>query len=143
MLIVGTIIAAIAGDSVGYWFGKKVGPRIFKKEESLFFKKSYIVKTQEFFNKHGKKTIALARFVPIVRTFAPIMAGVGMMEYKNFLFWNVIGGVAWVLIFGLAGAFLGNVLPESEKYLAYITLGIVAVSLIPALFQVLRIARNR
>ncbi len=143
LLIVGTIIAAIAGDSVGYWFGKKVGPRIFKKEESLFFKKSYIVKTQEFFNKHGKKTIALARFVPIVRTFAPIMAGVGMMEYKNFLFWNVIGGVAWVLIFGLAGAFLGNVLPESEKYLAYITLGIVAVSLIPALFQVLRIARNR
>lgn len=143
LLIVGTIIAAIAGDSVGYWFGKKVGPRIFKKEESLFFKKSYIVKTQEFFNKHGKKTIALARFVPIVRTFAPIMAGVGMMEYKNFLFWNVIGGVAWVLIFGLAGAFLGNVLPESEKYLAYITLGIVSVSLIPALFQVLRIARNR
>ncbi len=143
LLIVGTIIAAIAGDSVGYWFGKKVGPRIFKKEESLFFKKSYIVKTQEFFNKHGKKTIALARFVPIVRTFAPIMAGVGMMEYKNFLFWNVIGGVAWVLIFGLAGAFLGNVLPESEKYLAYVTLGIVAVSLIPALFQVLRIARNR
>ncbi len=143
LLIVGTIIAAIAGDSVGYWFGKKVGPRIFKKEESLFFKKSYIVKTQEFFNKHGKKTIALARFVPIVRTFAPIMAGVGMMEYKNFLFWNVIGGVAWVLIFGLAGAFLGNVLPESEKYLAYVTLGIVAVSLVPALFQVLRIARNR
>lgn len=143
LLIVGSMIAAIVGDSVGYWFGKKIGPRIFTKEESWFFKKSYVVKTQEFFARHGKKTIAMARFVPIVRTFAPIMAGVGSMEYRTFFFWNMLGGVLWVLIFCLAGAFLGTILPESEKYLGYVTFAIVAISLIPAALQVFRISFRR
>lgn len=143
LLIVGTIIAAVVGDSVGYWFGKTLGPKIFTKEESYFFKKSYVTKTQDFYARYGKKTIAIARFIPIVRTFAPIMAGVGNMKYNKFFFWNVLGGIFWVLVFGLGGAFLGTILPESEKYLGYVTFAIVAVSLIPAGFQVMRIGLKK
>lgn len=142
LLVVGAIIAAITGDSVGYWFGTKVGPKIFFKEESVFFKKSYITKTQEFYAKHGKKTIAIARFIPIVRTFAPIMAGVGSMQYSIFLFWNTLGGVLWVLSFTLGGAFLSAIIPNSEQYLGYITFGIVVVSLVPAGYQLIRTIRR-
>ncbi len=138
LLIVVGIVAAVTGDSLGYWFGKKFGPKIFVKEESFFFKKSHVTKTEVFYARHGKKTIAFARFVPIVRTFAPFMAGVGAMDYRSFLFWNLAGGIAWVSVFTLAGYFLNQILPESEHILTYVTLGIVAVSLVPAFFQVLK-----
>ena len=95
ILVFGAFICAVLGDSVGYWFGRKVGPKIFTKEDSIFFHKKHIERAQNFYNKYGNKTIFLARFVPIVRTFAPIVAGVGQMKYKNFLTYNIFGGFVW------------------------------------------------
>jgi membrane-associated protein len=138
ILILGSIVAAILGDNVGYWFGKKIGPKIFFREESFFFKKSYIKKTQDFYNLHGKKTIAFARFVPIVRTCAPIMAGVGDMNYKTFLSWNIAGGASWVILFSIGGFLLGRIVPEGEHYLTYITFAIVILSVLPVLFQIIK-----
>ena len=135
LLIVVGIIAAVIGDTFGYWFGRKFGPKVFVKEESFFFKKSHILKTEVFYAKHGKKTVAIARFVPIVRTFAPIMAGIGNMDYKTFLRWNIIGSIIWIVVFSSAGYFLNKILPDSEKLLTYITFGIVAVSFLPAIYQ--------
>ena len=137
LLILG-IISAILGDNTGYWFGKKFGPKIFSKEESFFFKKSYVTKTKEFYEHHGKKTIAVARFVPIVRTFAPVMAGIGNMDYSVFAKWNVIGSIAWAGIFTSAGLFLSKIFPESEKMLTYITFGIILVSLVPGVYHVVK-----
>ena len=138
ILIVGAVISAILGDSLGYWFGLRVGPKLFTKEESLFLKKSYVEKTQAFYKTHGTKTIAFARFIPIVRTFAPIMAGVGTMQYAEFLLWNIIGSVCWVVLFTCGGFFLHALLPGGEKFLTLITLGIVALSVTPAALQFLR-----
>ena len=142
VLILGAIVAAVLGDNVGYWFGKKAGPKIFSQEESFFFKKSYVKKTEEFYRKHGKKTIAFARFVPVVRTFAPVMAGVGDMEYEKFLPWNIVGGGSWVLLFSLGGFLLGRIMPAGEKYLSYITIAIVVLSVLPMAYQFLKRSRN-
>jgi len=125
------MIAAILGDNVGYAFGKKVGPAIFSREDSFFFHKKHIEKAHAFYEKHGKKAIILARFVPIVRTFAPIVAGAGDMEYKTFFSYNIIGGVAWTLLLTLSGFFLGEAFPATEKYLNYIIILIILLSLIP------------
>lgn len=142
VLYIGSMIAAVLGDSVGYWFGAKVGPKIFTREESLVFKKSYIQKTESFYNRYGAWTIFIARFIPIVRTFAPILAGVGNMPYKTFIFWNLLGGVLWTAVFTLGGFFLGRLLPDGEHVLSYVTLGIILISLIPAGIQVFRIMRK-
>jgi membrane-associated protein len=131
-------VAAVAGDSVGYAFGYRVGPKIFKKEDSIFFKKEYLVKAQEFFAKHGGKTIILARFVPIVRTFAPILAGVGKMHYRTFLAYNLIGGLLWAVGLTFLGYFLGRTIPNVDKYLLPIILGIIFVSFLPTIFHLLR-----
>jgi membrane-associated protein len=117
-----TFIGAVLGDSVGYWFGKKTGNKIFIKEDSFLFKKDNINKAEEFFKKHGAKAIVLARFVPIVRTFTPILAGVGTMHYKTFLSFNVIGGALWTIGVSLLGYFLGNIIPNIDKYLLPIVL---------------------
>jgi membrane-associated protein len=138
LLLIIAIAAAILGDSFGYWFGWKFGPKVFKKEESFLFKKSYVTKTEAFYAKHGKKTVAIARFVPIVRTFAPIMAGVGGMPYASFVMWNIVGGIAWASVFVLGGYFLNALFPDSEKFLTYATFGIIVVSLAPAGYQVVR-----
>lgn len=130
--------AAILGDSFGYYFGKKIGPKIFTRENSFLFNKKYIEETQNFYKRHGKKTIILARFVPIVRTFAPILAGVGKMEYHIFISYNVIGGILWTAGFLLAGYFLGGIFPETEKYLGLIIVGIVILSLTPLLIEFLK-----
>ena len=124
-----TFIGAVLGDSVGYWFGKKTGNKIFIKEDSFLFKKDNINKAEEFFKKHGAKAIVLARFVPIVRTFTPILAGVGTMHYKTFLSFNVIGGALWTIGVSLLGYFLGNIIPNIDKYLLPIVLLIIIVSL--------------
>ena len=92
ILVLGAFICAVLGDSVGYWFGVKAGPKIFNKDDSIFFHKKHIEEAQNFYNKYGNKTIFLARFVPIVRTFAPIVAGIGKMNYKNFVVYNIVGG---------------------------------------------------
>jgi len=131
-------LAAILGDNVGYWFGKKFGPKLFAREDSFFFNKKYIEKTNAFYLKHGKKTIVLARFVPIVRTFAPILAGVGGMEYRTFFFFNVTGGLFWTTSMLVLGFFLGNVVPDIDRFILPAVGVIVLLSLIPILFQILR-----
>ncbi len=134
-LLLGCCLAAILGDSVGYAFGRRVGPVLFSRPDSLFFKKKYLVKTQEFYAKHGQKTLVLARFVPIVRTFAPILAGVAVMPYRAFLRFNIIGGALWSLGLTTLGYTLGNAFPQLEKYLTPIILLIILLSLTPLLYQ--------
>ncbi len=137
LLMLLTFVAAVAGDSTGYWFGKKIGPKIFTKEDSLFFRKSHIDKAKAYFDLHGKKTIILARFVPVVRTFAPILAGVGEMDYKTFISYNIIGGALWTIGITAAGYFLGRLIPNVDQYLLPIIALIVLLSLLPALKQYL------
>lgn len=130
-LLVFTPLAAILGDNVGYWFGRKIGPKIFSKEDSFFFNKKYVDKTRAFYDRHGKKTIILARFVPIVRTFAPILAGVGGMNYKAFMSYNIFGGIFWSESLLLLGYFLGNLIPDIGQYILPIIILIVLVSFGP------------
>ncbi|MDO8510240.1 MAG: VTT domain-containing protein [bacterium] len=137
-LVVGCFIAAVAGDSVGYAFGRRVGHRIFFKENSFFFNRAYMERTQKFYEKHGKRTIIIARFIPIVRTFAPIFAGVGKMHYRDFALYNVIGGFLWAVGVTSAGYFLGNTIPDIDRYLIPIVIGIIVVSLIPGALHLLR-----
>jgi membrane-associated protein len=128
-------IAAILGDSVGYWFGAKVGPHLFTREDSLFFKKRYIEETHAYFERFGASTIILARFVPIVRTFAPILAGVGRMRYSLFLRYNIVGGVLWGAGVTLGGYYLGRLIPNVDRYLLPIILLIIVVSALPIIFR--------
>lgn len=141
-LLIGTFFAAVLGDSVGYWFGKKTGPAIFAREDSLFFHKKHIERAQKFYEIHGKKTIILARFVPIVRTFAPILAGVGRMEYRTFVTYNIIGGAIWAIGLTALGYFLGSFIPSVDQYLLPIVLGIIAISFIPIIREYLRSRRS-
>jgi len=132
------ILAAILGDSFGYWSGHYFGPKIFKREDSFFFRKQHIERTRAFYARHGEKTIILARFTPIVRTLAPILAGVGSMPYRKFLTYNIIGGALWGMSITLLGYFLGATFPATEKYLSFIILAIVAVSFIPIALEMWR-----
>jgi membrane-associated protein len=131
------LIAAILGDSVNYWIGSRIGPRVFSKENSRFFNKAYLKKTEEFYEKHGGKTIILARFVPIIRTFAPFVAGIGKMNYKTFLFYNVFGGFIWVTSLTFAGYFFGSHSFIKNNF-EYAVIGIVAVSLVPVLLEFIK-----
>ncbi|MFA6404587.1 MAG: VTT domain-containing protein [Candidatus Paceibacterota bacterium] len=142
-LLVGAFIAAVAGDSVGYAFGKKVGPAIFTKEDSLFFNKKYIIRAQQFYEKYGKKTIVIARFIPIIRTFAPIVAGVGNMPYKTFITFNIIGGFIWTWGMLWLGYGLGALIPNPDRYILPIILVIIFVSALPALREIFRAYFNR
>ena len=130
--------AAVAGDSIGYAIGHFAGPRIFNKEESLFFRKDHVRRTHAFFEKYGGKTIILARFVPIVRTFAPTVAGVGRMPYGKFLSYNVIGGIGWVAGMTLVGYFLGQSIPDIEKHLPIVVAIVIFVSFLPLLNELRR-----
>lgn len=136
-------VAAVLGDNVGYAFGKRAGPRIFKKEDSLFFHKSHILKAKMFFDKHGGKTIIIARFVPVVRTFAPIVAGVGNMQYTKFLFFNLIGAFFWAIGLTLLGFFVGRSIPDAEKYIAPIAGVIILISIAPGIIHALRSPETR
>lgn len=131
ILIPLVIVGAILGDSFGYWFGAKVGPKIFNKEDSFFFHKRHIERTQKFYLKHGAKAVFLARFVPLVRTFVPILAGVGGMPYKIFVRHNILGGFAWGGGMTVLGYTLGKSVPGIEHYLTFIILGIIAISFLP------------
>ena len=130
-LLIWSMLAAALGDSFGYAFGRRVGPAIFSKEDSLLFRRSYVEKTRKFFALHGQKTIILARFVPVIRTFAPILAGVGEMSYRRFLVYNIVGGFLWVLSLCLSGYFLGQILPGVDQYLLPIVLVIIVISILP------------
>jgi len=140
-LLVGVAAAAIAGDQVGYLFGRRVGPALFRRPNSRFFKQQNVEKAQAFFDKHGSKTIVMARFVPIVRTFAPIVAGVSRMRYRTFVVFNVVGGLLWGVGVTLLGYFLGQV-KTVEENLELAILVIVAISLMPIVLEVLKARRE-
>lgn len=131
ILLATVITAAILGDTIGYAFGSWVGPALWRRPDSRFFKKKYLEQTRYFFKDHGTRTIFLARFIPIIRTFAPILAGVGEMQYRTFLFYNALGAVVWGGGFVLGGYFLGEIAPGVDQYLEYFVLGIVVVTMIP------------
>lgn len=135
-------VAAILGDSVGYTFGHKVGKRLFNKEDSLFFHKKHLVRAEDFYEKHGGKTIIIARFLPVVRTFAPIVAGMGNMRYKRFLAYNVVGAFLWAVCVTLAGYFLGKSIPNVDRYLLPIILFIIFISVAPTAAHILNDRRK-
>ena len=130
-LLIGIAVFAIAGDQIGYWTGKKFGKRFFNKPDSVFRNPKHITQAEAFFAKHGKKTIVLARFVPAVRTFAPIVAGAVHMDYKTFIVYNIFGGVLWTLVFVLLGFGLGTVFPDSGEWLSILILAVIVLSLVP------------
>jgi len=140
-LLVLLSVAAVLGDTLNYAIGRWVGPRAFRVDR-WFLKHEHLVRTQDFYARHGGKTIVLARFVPIVRTFAPFVAGVGRMHYPHFLFYNVIGGLAWVLICTLAGYFFGNFAPV-KKHFELVVVGIVLVSVLPLAWELWAERRRR
>lgn len=134
-LMLTVIAAAILGDSIGYWFGAKVGDHLEDRKDSWFFKKEYLRRTERFYEKYGGRALILARFVPIVRTLAPILAGAGSMTYRKFLSFNIIGGVIWGAGMVLLGFSLGSVIPNSEKYVMPISLAIIIISFLPILMN--------
>lgn len=129
--------SAIIGDGVGYYLGRRTGPAIFNRPDSRFFKQEYLHRTQEFYRKHGGKTIIYARFVPIVRTFAPFIAGVGQMEYKRFASFNIFGGIGWVFSMTMAGYMLGGI-PIIQRHFEKVVIGIVFVSVVPIVVEYLK-----
>jgi membrane-associated protein len=132
--------AAIAGDTVNYWIGHKIGPRAFSGNVR-FLKKEYLDRTHAFYEKHGGKTIIIARFIPIIRTFAPFVAGVGAMTYGKFISYNIIGGLAWVAIFTLGGYFFGN-LPFVQDNFSFVILAIIIISVMPAVIEIIKNRRK-
>ena len=135
------IVAAVVGDALNYAIGKFLGPKVFTRPDSRFLKQGHLLRTQRFYEKHGGKTIILARFVPIVRTFAPFVAGIGRMQYRRFALFNVTGGIAWVALFIGAGHAFGN-LPAVKRNFHYVILGIIVVSVLPAVFEWWRARRE-
>jgi membrane-associated protein len=132
------VVMAVSGDAVGYHFGKYMGPKIFKKEKSIFFAKDHLLKAKAFYDKHGGKTIIMARFMPIVRTFAPIVAGAGNMPYKKFLTYNVFGGIFWVGSMLGVGYFLGKTIPNVDQYLHIVIAIVIFLSILPGIYAWIR-----
>jgi membrane-associated protein len=138
IIVILALSGAILGDNFGYWVGKKFGPKIFNRDDSFFFKKKYVARAAEFYSLYGKKAIILARFVPIVRTFVPIMAGVARMQYGIFVSYNVIGGIIWTVGVTLVAYTLGTQFPGIKEYLHIIIVGIILVSVLPIVFDLAR-----
>ncbi|AFY35267.1 DedA family protein [Calothrix sp. PCC 7507] len=145
VLIFGAFVCAVLGDNVGYATGHRFGRKFFQKEDSWLFHKKHLVKTQDFYEKHGKKTIVLARFTPIIRTFAPIVAGIGAMHYRTFMSYNLIGGFLWTFGITLLGFFLGKSLPpeQVDKYLLPIIGLIILISLVPSIIHIIQDKRAK
>jgi membrane-associated protein len=137
MVLILLTIAAIAGDTVNYWIGNYLGPKVFHYEDSRFFKKKHLERTHQFYEKHGGKTIIIARFIPIIRTFAPFVAGIGSMTYRKFLSYNVIGGIFWIFSLTLAGYFFGNI-PVVRNNFSLVIMAIVMISIMPGVIEYLR-----
>ena len=147
-LLLTLFVAAVVGDGVGYYTGARLGPRIFKREKSLLFRPSHLLKAHAFYEKYGGKTIIIARFIPIVRTFAPIVAGAARMPYRNFVVYNVVGGFLWVFSMILAGYFLGNLLKlkfgiDLDEHIEWVVIIVVALSLMPPLIEYLKSRREK
>ena len=141
LLTVLLIVAAVAGDAVNYSIGYRVGPKVFSREKSRFLNREHLMRTHAFYERHGGKTIFLARFIPIIRTFAPFIAGVGKMGYRRFSMFNVTGGIAWVLSFLLGGYFFGNV-PVIKRNFHYVIVAIIVISVLPAVIEFMRNRRS-
>src|SRR5262249_55142142 len=130
------IVAAILGDSVNYAVGRRIGPKIFTKEDSLLLNKKHLLRTHRFYEKYGPKTIVIARFVPVVRTFAPAVAGGGEESYPLFITYNIVGGVLWLCSMLFTGYFLGRVIPNVDKHVHHIILVVIFLSILPAIIEV-------
>ena len=137
------IITAVTGDSVGYAIGARLGPRLFTRPKSLVFNPRHVERTRTFYARHGPKTIVIARFVPIIRTFAPVVAGVGAMEYRRFLLYNMAGGVGWVISMTWAGFLLGRAIPNVADYVHIIVVVVIVLSVIPIAVEIARERRRR
>jgi len=131
-------IAAVLGDNVGYAVGARIGSRLFTREKSLLFNPAHVERTRRFYARHGAKAIVIARFVPIVRTFAPVVAGVGEMPYRRFFFYNVAGGIGWVVSMTWAGYLLGQTVPNIDRHVHIVVLIVIALSLLPIPIEILR-----
>ncbi|HEY9855770.1 MAG TPA: DedA family protein [Stenomitos sp.] len=131
------LLAAVLGDSTNYWIGRTLGPKVFHRTDSKLLNRKHLVRTQAFYDKHGGKTLILARFAPILRTFAPFVAGIGQMPYRRFLAFSVTGGVLWISLFALGGYFFGN-LPTIKQNFKLVILGVIVVSLLPTVIELLR-----
>ena len=142
-LMVLLTIAAVAGDSTGYAIGHRAGPILFRREQSLVFNPRHLVRTRDFYARYGAKTIVIARFVPIIRTFAPVVAGIGQMEYRRFLFYNVAGGLGWVILMTSAGYLLGRAIPNVGSYVHIVAGVVIVLSLVPIVTEVVRERRRR
>jgi membrane-associated protein len=138
LLLLLIILAAVGGDTVNYWIGYFVGPKVFHKENVRFLNKQHLERTHEFYERYGGKTIILARFVPIIRTFAPFVAGIGKMTYWHFITYNIVGGIAWPFLFILGGYFFGN-LPIVRKYFTLVILAIIIISVMPMVIEFIRV----
>ncbi len=136
-LIIFLSMAAIAGDTVNYWIGSAVGPKVFNKENSRFLNKKYLYRTHRFYERYGGKTIILARFIPIIRTFAPFVAGIGAMTYRRFIVYNISGGIAWVVLLVLGGYMFGNI-PVVKQNFSIAIFAIIFLSLLPGIVEFLR-----
>lgn len=141
VLLISLCVAAIAGDTVNYAIGHIVGPKVFHYEDSRFFKKAYLEKTHQFYEKHGGKTIIIARFMPIIRTFAPFVAGIGAMSYPKFALYNICGGIAWVCLFLCGGYFFGNI-PSVRNNFTLVIIVIILISVLPGFIEYWRQRRN-
>ncbi len=136
-------LAAIAGDSVGYTIGAKAGPKLFSRPKSRLFNPRHVERTREFYARHGSKTIVIARFVPIIRTFAPVVAGVGNMEYRRFLTYNVAGGIGWSVSMTGAGYILGRAVPNISSYIHVVVVVVIVLSVVPIAIEVMRERRKK
>ena len=141
-ILIVLIAAAILGDTVNYHIGKFIGPKVFQKENVRFLKKEYLIRTHEFYEKYGGKTIIIARFIPIIRTFAPFIAGIGSMSYWRFISYNIVGGAIWVVLFLTAGYLFGNI-PLVEKNFSFVIFGIIFLSLIPGVVTFIKAKREK
>ncbi len=136
------LVAAILGDTVNYWIGHRIGPKIFSRESSIFFRKNDLIRAERFYSKHGGKTIIIARFLPIIRTFAPFVAGVGNMSYRKFILFNVVGAVLWVTLFVFGGYGVGNI-PFVKDNFHYAILIIIVLSLVPGIYHYIQGKRKK
>jgi membrane-associated protein len=137
-LILSVILAGVLGNYTGYWFGYRTGPMLFNKNDSLFFKKRYVIIAEEFYAKHGGMALVLGRFFPIIRTFAPIFAGVVKVDFKKFTIYNLVGSITWVNTFILSGYFLGKRYPQIKDYLEYVVIGLIVITSIPLIIAFLK-----
>ncbi len=137
-LLIATALAAIIGDNTGYYIGKHLGPRLFRKDDSLIFQKSHIVRSEKFFEKHGSKTLLVSHFLPVIRTFTPLLAGAGSMSHKKFFVFDAIGDIFWAVSVTLIGYFFGSRIPNIDHYIMFVIGGVVALTIAPTLYHLVQ-----